>query len=52
MLEPRASFLRRLIRPRLSLRLTMAAVLVVGLSLGWIITRSSSEYCLQPMAFE
>ena len=38
MSEPRPSLLRRLSRPRLSLRLTMAAVLIVAVVLGWVIT--------------
>ena len=36
--EPRASLIRRLFRPRLSLRLTMAAVLLVAVGLGCVIT--------------
>jgi Leucine Rich repeat len=41
--EPRASLLRRLIRPRMSLRVTMGVILIVGIGLGWFITRARRQ---------
>jgi hypothetical protein len=43
MSEPRASFFRRLLRPRLSLRVMMLAVLVVGSGLGWYVAQARRQ---------
>jgi internalin A len=41
--EPRPFLLRRLLRPRMSLRVTMGVVLIVGIGLGWFITRARRQ---------
>ena len=43
MTEPRDTMVRRWSRPRMSLRLTMAAILVIGVGLGHLITKARRQ---------